>query len=93
MINLGLTRRWQRRAGVVERARVALLGRKLRKGTTMKAKVELVYEDATKNRQLDVPIKGAPKGASLMNAIERGVEKLAKDDKDWTRWNLLNIEE
>jgi hypothetical protein len=59
----------------------------------MKVKVELVYDDATKNRQLEVPIKGAPKGQALMNAIERGVEKLAKDDKDWTRWNLVNIVE
>jgi hypothetical protein len=93
MINLGRTQRWHGRTGAVERARVALLARRLRKGLTMKAKVELVYEDTTKNRQLEVPIKGAPKGASLMNAIERGVEKLAKDDKDWQRWNLVTIED
>lgn len=55
--------------------------------------MELVYENATKNRQLEVPLKGAPKGLALMNAIERGVEKLAKDDKEWQRWNLVNIEE
>jgi hypothetical protein len=93
MINLGLTRRWQLRTGAVEQARVALLGRKLRKGITMKAKVELMYEDATKNRQLDIPIKGAPKGLSLVNAIERGVEKFAKDDKDWKRWSLVSIDD
>jgi len=59
----------------------------------MKATVELIYDDAKKNRKLEVPLKDSLKGQRLMNAIDKGVEKLAKDDKDWTRWNLLNIDE
>jgi hypothetical protein len=59
----------------------------------MVAVVELVYEDTAKNRKLDVPVKRNLKGQRLMNAIESGVERLAKDDKDWTRWNLVSIKE
>lgn len=55
-----------------------------------KAKVELCYEGKP-SRVLFVDIKGAPKGPRLMNAIEAAVEKAAKDDKDWTRWNLLDV--
>lgn len=58
----------------------------------MKAKVELVYKDTTKNRNLEVEIKGEPKGLRMMNMIEKAVEKAAKDDKDWQRWNLISVE-
>ena len=55
-----------------------------------KAKVELCY-DGKPARVLFVDIKGSPKGQRLMNAIEAAVEKAAKDDKEWTRWNLLDV--
>lgn len=58
----------------------------------MKAKVELVYDDVTKNKQVEVVIKGAPKGLRLMNAVEKAVEKAMKNDQEWRRWNLLDIE-
>ena len=57
------------------------------------AKVELVYDDAKKNRMIDVVIKSGLKGTRFLNAVERGVEKVAKDDKDWTRWNLIGVDE
>ena len=57
----------------------------------MQAKVELIYEDATKNRKLDVEVKNSLKGERLMNAIDKAVEKAAKDDKEWTRWNLVSL--
>lgn len=59
----------------------------------MKAKVEIVYADASKNKQLEVPLKGSPKGIKLMNAVEKAVEKAMKDDADWKRWNLLDVTE
>jgi len=59
----------------------------------MKVIVELVYADTSKNRKLEVPIKGEPRGSRLMSAIERGVEKKAHDDKDWVRWNLIEVVE
>jgi hypothetical protein len=55
-----------------------------------KAKVELCY-DGKPSRVLFVDLKGNPKGQKLMNAIEGAVEKAAKDDKEWTRWNLLDV--
>jgi hypothetical protein len=55
----------------------------------MKVMIEICYEDATKNKTTELEIKGEPKGLRLMNAIEKAVEKAFKDDKDWTRWNLL----
>lgn len=57
----------------------------------MKAKVEICYDDKAKNRQVEVEIKGEPKGARLMNAIDKAVEKACAEDKDWTRWNLLGV--
>lgn len=55
-----------------------------------KAKVQLCY-DGKPSREIVVTFKGAPKGLRLMNAIERAVEKDLKDDKEWTRWNLLDV--
>lgn len=59
----------------------------------MKAKVEMVYADTSKNRTLEVELKGSPTGLRLMNAVERAVEKACKDDKEWTRWNLLDVKD
>jgi hypothetical protein len=58
----------------------------------MKVQVELVYDDRAKNRKLWVEVKGSPKGLRLMNAVEKAVEKAAADDKDWKRWNMINID-
>jgi hypothetical protein len=59
----------------------------------MKATVELVYDDATKNRKLDVEVKGSPKGLRLINAVEKAVEKATKEDTEWQLWHLLGIAE
>ena len=56
----------------------------------MNVKVELCYDNKPK-RELTVTLKGEPKGVRLMNAIERAVEKAAKDDKEWKRWNLIEV--
>jgi hypothetical protein len=58
--------------------------------TMTKVKVSLVYDNKP-DRELIVELKGAPKGLRLMNAIESAVEKAAKDDKEWTRWNLIDV--
>jgi hypothetical protein len=57
----------------------------------MKVKVELVYDGDTENKPLEVEVKDGLKGARLMNAIDKAVEKAAKDDKDWKRWNLVGL--
>ena len=57
----------------------------------MEVKIELVYKDTSKNREILVTVKDGLKGLRLMNAVEKAVEKAAKDDKDWTRWNMLDI--
>jgi hypothetical protein len=57
---------------------------------TTKVKVELCYSDKP-SRELILTLKGTPKGARLMSAIESAVEKDAADDKDWTRWNLIDV--
>ena len=57
----------------------------------MKATVQLVYDDESKNRNLEVIIKGSPKGQRAMNAIDKAVERAAAEDKDWRRWNLLAV--
>lgn len=57
----------------------------------MKAKVKMVYADETKNREIEVELKGNPKGLRLMNAIEKAVEKKMKDDAEWKRWNLIDV--
>jgi hypothetical protein len=59
----------------------------------MKATVELVYDDATKNRKVDVTLRSGLKGLRLMNAIEKAVEKTCADDKEWQRWNLVTVED
>lgn len=59
----------------------------------MKVTVEMVYDDASKNRMLDVQIRDGLKGTRLLNAVEKAVEKAAADDKDWTRWNLAQVHE
>jgi len=51
--------------------------------------VQLCY-DKKDSRQVDVEIKGSPKGERLMDAIDKAVAKSFADD-DWTRWNLINI--
>jgi hypothetical protein len=57
----------------------------------MKVTVELTYEDSKKNRQLEVTVKDGLKGARLLNAVEKAVEKKAADDKEWQRWNLVSV--
>jgi hypothetical protein len=59
----------------------------------MKAEVEICYDDKTKDKKITVEVKNSLKGVRLLNAVERAVEKEMKDDKDWTRWNLLNVVE
>lgn len=55
-----------------------------------KVKVELCY-NGKPSREMIVEIKGDPKGARFLNAIEKAVEKAAGDDKNWTRWNVLDV--
>lgn len=59
----------------------------------MNITVTLCYEEATKNREITIAVKDSLKGARLMNAIDKAVEKAAKDDRDWNRWNLKEIAE
>lgn len=54
----------------------------------MKVKVELVYGDKT-TKNVELTLKGEPKGLRLMNAVEKAVEKLG--DEKWERWNLLDV--
>jgi len=57
----------------------------------MNAKVQIVYSDTSKNKEIFVEVKAGLKGLRLMNAIEKAVEKKMKDDPDWTRWNLVSV--
>ena len=57
----------------------------------MKAIVEICYDDASKNKRIDVELKGEPRGLRLMNAVEKAVEKMMKDDAEWKRWNLIDV--
>lgn len=57
----------------------------------MKAKVEICYDDATKNRSVEVEIKTGLKGQRLMDAVEKAVEKACAEDKEWQRWNLIDV--
>lgn len=59
----------------------------------MKVRVEVCYDTATRDKKIIVEVKDSLKGANLMNAIEHAIEKVMKDDKEWTRWNLLDIVE
>ena len=56
----------------------------------MNVKVELIYDDASKNRKVDIEAKG--KGQRLMDSIDEAVAKKFNDDKDWVRWNLISID-
>lgn len=58
----------------------------------MKINVELIYENGKEPRPLKVKLKDGLKGARLMNAIDKEVERMAKDDPDWQRWNLLSVD-
>lgn len=53
--------------------------------------VELVYDDSKRNRNIVVTVSDRLTGNRLMNAIDKAVTKAAKDDKDWTRWNLKDM--
>jgi hypothetical protein len=57
----------------------------------MKATVELIYDGDREPRRISVPCKG--KGRTLLNSIERAVEKAAGDDAEWQRWNLIEVED
>ncbi len=57
----------------------------------MKVTVELVYDDATRNRKVDVEVKDGLKGARLLDAIDVAVAKKEVADKDWQRWNLISV--
>jgi hypothetical protein len=57
----------------------------------MKATVELVYEDETKNRRVTVSCKG--KGGRLVDSIDKAVVKQESADKDWIRWNLISVDD
>ena len=58
----------------------------------MVAVITLVYEDETKNRKLDVPVHRNLKGQKLIDAIDKRVTALAKDDS-WDRWELVSVKE
>jgi len=58
----------------------------------MKARVQLVYEDA--NRNHDITVEVAVKKVttlSFLDKADRAVEKAVADDKDWMLWNLIEI--
>jgi hypothetical protein len=57
----------------------------------MKAKVEIVYEDTTKNKKVEIDIPSKFKGVKVLDKIDDAVNEQFKDDKDWKRWNLLGI--
>ena len=66
----------------------------------MRVKVQICYAAPSENHEITVEVKGSPKGQRLINAVEKAVEKemnrLSADNagrKNWTRWNLLSIEE
>ena len=59
----------------------------------MKAKVQICYEDESKNKEIEIDgLKPKLSGIQLMNVLDRAIEKKLKDDPDWKRWNLLGIE-
>jgi len=59
----------------------------------MKATVELVYDDTARNRRVTVDLGRARMGPQVLDAVDRAVEKACVDDKDWTRWNLVDFSE
>lgn len=57
----------------------------------MKVKVTLLYNNKPDN---DVEVEVAERWRrkpSMLDQIDKAVEKQFKDDKDWTRWNLIDI--
>jgi hypothetical protein len=59
----------------------------------MKAIVNLIYDDATRNHHLEVQIRDGLKSPNAkLNAVDRAVEKACADDPDWTRWNLVSLD-
>ena len=57
----------------------------------MKVKVQLVYPD--KKTDAEVEVADGKKGVALMNAIDKAVEKKYAEDKNWVRWNLVDVVE
>lgn len=56
------------------------------------ATVDIVYDDANRNKKLTVEVRASLVGDRMLNAINREVEKvMMNDDPDWTRWNLVSI--
>jgi hypothetical protein len=56
----------------------------------MKAKVELVFEDQTKNKKVEIEVSDKTKGTKVLDAIDKAVNKQFEKE-DWQRWNLLGI--
>ena len=54
--------------------------------------VELVYAERV-GREVKVKVGSRAQGNALMEAINKQVEKQEEADKDWERWNLLDIRE
>lgn len=51
--------------------------------------VDIVYPDRTERKE--VTVRDGLSARALLNAVDREVEKKFKDDKDWTRWNLVDV--
>lgn len=61
-------------------------------GSDMKVILDLIYENKDPKR-VEVEIKGEIITPAIMNKIDKAAEKAFADDKDWIRWNLIEIEE
>ena len=59
----------------------------------MKVTVELIYADTKRNHKIDVEVKAAKVTPTFLDKVDRAVEKAASDDSDWTRWNLVEIQD
>jgi hypothetical protein len=59
----------------------------------MKVKVELVYPSPKENVTTTVEVRDGITGQRLLKAIGKQVELKFKDDKEWTGWNIIDIEE
>ena len=61
----------------------------------MKINVDLIYEieEGTKSKRVSVDVRDHLKGPKLFDAIDKAVNNDFKEDTQWTRWNLIDIED
>lgn len=57
----------------------------------MKAKVEIVYEDESQNKRLEIELLAKIKPGRVLDAIDEAVNDQMRDDPNWQRWKLLGI--